>query len=127
MSAFLGDARRLAPLGAFASLGSDFPFRDHDRDQLVTGRSAGQWPLGWGNEDDWILAATPRGGARRLSPRSLPLLIGIAGSGSLPVRAHRIEVEFVVRPLTRAVIDKRVPPRVFRQFVALQIGAGPTA
>jgi len=79
VSAFLGNALsdlavigRLASLGGFAALRSDFPFRDHDRGRLVTGRSARQRPLGWGNEDDWVLAATPRGGARRLSPRSLP-------------------------------------------------------
>src|SRR4029079_9938619 len=50
---------------------------------------------------------------------------GIAWTGSLPVRAQRIEIEFMIGALARAAVNEGVPPGIFGQFVALQIGAGP--
>src|SRR5207248_9245061 len=96
---------------SFASAGASRP---------VTGRSPGATRT----TDGFSASARPRG----YSPRLFIVdCRGIAGTGSLPVRAQRIEVEFVIGPLTRAAVNKRVPPGIFRQFVALQIGAGPAA
>src|SRR5207248_9398279 len=96
---------------SFASAGASRP---------VTGRSPGATRT----TDGFSASARPRG----YSPRLFIVdCRDIAGTGSLPVRAQRIEVEFVIGPLTRAAVNKGVPPGIFRQFVALQIGAGPAA